>query len=264
VYELDEDTALSRADDGTFRGRITGRWNIGPVPNGGYVMAVGMNALEGALPYPDPVIVSASYLRPTIEGEVVVPVEVIKVGRTYATAEARLVQAGEERVRMVATYGTLPAPDGGPSHVTGRPPELPPREACMAERPGGAEPVIAKRLEQAIDPPSLAFMRGERGEPLMQGWLRFADRRPLDWRALAVAADGFPPPIFNVIAPGWTPTLELTVHFRARPVGQWLKCRFVTRYLFGAHLEEDGEIFDERDQLVALSRQLAAIPRSAS
>jgi len=79
---------------------------------------------------------------------------------------------------------------------------------------------------------------------------------------MAVFADAMPPPIFNVIAPGWVPTIELTVHMRARPVSEWLCCVFRTRFLFGGHLEEDGEIWDEAGTLVAQSRQLAILPRT--
>jgi len=70
---------------------------------------------------------------------------------------------------------------------------------------------------------------------------------------------------FNADFPvAWTPTIELTVHVRARPEPGWLRCKFVTHFVTGGFLEEDGEIWDSTGRLVAQSRQLALVPRGHS
>jgi acyl-CoA thioesterase len=53
----------------------------------------------------------------------------------------------------------------------------------------------------------------------------------------------------------------MTTHVRAMPAPGWLRCRFTTRFVTGGLLEEDGEIWDQSGRLVALSRQLALVPR---
>jgi acyl-CoA thioesterase len=96
----------------------------------------------------------------------------------------------------------------------------------------------------------------------MRGWIHFPDDRPIDTLALLLAVDAMPPPLFNLpYEKGWVPTLELTVHVRAVPVGKRLACSFRTKVVQGGLLEEDGEIWDESGTLVALSRQMAVAPR---
>jgi hypothetical protein len=77
-----------------------------------------------------------------------------------------------------------------------------------------------------------------------------------------VATDAFPPTAFDARLPlGWTPTVELTAHVRARPEPGWLRCRFTTPFVTGGFLEEDGEVWDASGRSVARSRQLALVPR---
>jgi acyl-CoA thioesterase len=258
TYEFDQDTAVHEVGPGLYDGTITARWNIGPAPNGGYVLAVGMAALHAALSHPDPLTVTAHYLRPSAPGPVRIAVETIKVGRRFSTATARLTQAGKETARILATYGDLSS-GGGPTHIAGAPPPLPPRDTLTPVRRDNV-PDFAGRFDMLST--NLSFVPGQAVGPAeVSGWLRFADRRPPDVHALGLIADAFPPAAFHVLAPGWVPTLELTVHIRARPASEWLRCVFRTRFIFGGLLEEDGEIWDEAGTLVALSRQLAAAPQ---
>jgi len=257
-FEFDQDTFVRAAGSGVYEGIITPRWNIGPVPNGGYVLAVGMAALRAELAAPDPLTVTAHFLRPAAPGPVRITVETIKVGRQYSTASARLIQRDKETARILATYGDLTR-GSGPTHIAGAPPPLPPRETLTPVLRENV-PDFAGRFEMLST--NLSFVPGHAVGPAeVSGWLRFADRRMPDVHALGLIADAFPPAAFHVIAPGWVPTIELTVHVRARPASEWLRCVFRTRFVFGGLLEEDGEIWDETGTLVALSRQLAAAPR---
>jgi hypothetical protein len=96
----------------------------------------------------------------------------------------------------------------------------------------------------------------------MAGWFGFADGRPLDTLSLLLVADALPPAVFNIdIPPGWVPTVEMTVHVRAVPAPGPMRCVFRTRFVHGGMLEEDGEVWDSTGTLVALSRQLALLPR---
>ena len=74
---------------------------------------------------------------------------------------------------------------------------------------------------------------------------------------LLLVADALPPVTFDLGLPGWAPTIELTVHLRAKPAPGWLRVVHSTRNLAGGYFEEDAEVWDSAGRLVAQSRQLA-------
>src|ERR1051325_6504806 len=97
---FDTDTHVEPAGDGVYAATLTDRWNaLGGVPNGGYLLAVALSALQREMPLPDPVVASATYLRPGETGPAMIATEVARAGRRVATGEARLHQQGREIVR---------------------------------------------------------------------------------------------------------------------------------------------------------------------
>jgi acyl-CoA thioesterase len=73
-------------------------------------------------------------------------------------------------------------------------------------------------------------------------------------------ADAFPPAVFGLLGMvGWVPTIELTVHLRARPAPGWLLGRFHADDLSEGRVIEHGALWDSRGRLVAQSRQLALV-----
>jgi hypothetical protein len=201
--------------------------------------------------------VSAHFLVAGARGPVEIATEVLRGGR-HATGRALLAGADDEpgrvRIAMTATCGDLGAADG-PTTVAAEPPDLPPPEECVD--PSAAEvelPPIVERFDLRFDPASVGWAVGRpSGVGRMAGWLRFADGHPIGTSALPLLADAFPPPTLNLLPRvAWVPTLELTVHVRARPAPGWLRAVFTTRYLVDGYLEEDGELWDEDGRLVAL------------
>jgi len=262
MFELDEDTRLESVGSGAYAGQLSDRWSIGHVPNGGYLLAFVMAAFKQELSGRDPLSLTAHYLRPGVTGPARVDIETIKTGRRFSTMTARLLQGERECLRVLATYGDLGAAEG-PRHIDGAPPPLPPRASQAPSRSGPSAMTIHERFDIRFDPATMQFTRGERAQHAeIRGWLRFADGRRPDVHALGLIADAFPPAVFQVVDAGWVPTLELTVHVRARPQSEWLACVFRTRFLQNGLLEEDGEIWDDTGTLVAMSRQLAVPPQA--
>jgi hypothetical protein len=173
-----------------------------------------------------------------------------------------------ERVRALATYGDLDA-FVDDVRTTAVPPDLPAPERCvgadMAPPGSTGDLPFLHRFDLRLDPDSVGWALGEpshRG--VIQGWLRMVDGREPDPLMLLLAVDALPPVTFDLGLSGWTPTLELTAHVRARPAPGWLRVRVSTRNLAGGLLEEDAEVWDSRDRLVAQSRQLARAPRGTT
>lgn len=61
---------------------------------------------------------------------------------------------------------------------------------------------------------------------------------------LIQAVDALPPVAYDLGVSGWVPTLELTVHVRARPTPGWLRIALSSVNLAGGLIEEDAEIWD--------------------
>jgi acyl-CoA thioesterase len=262
---LREDTRVARVDEACWEAAVAPGWDIAGNANGGYLLALAARAMLEATDRPDPVSVTAHFLRPGKAGDARVEARVVKSGRRFATATAGMSQGGRAILQVLGSFGDLSTSEAGPERIDATPPDLPPPDACPRN---AATTELAKSFMSQVDlrlhPDDVGFRTGNpSGEPRVRGWFRLSDSQPLDTLALLLAVDSFPPTIFNARLPvGWTPTLELTAHVRARPAPGWLRCAFTTRFVTGGFLEEDGEVWDERGRLVAQSRQLALLPRA--
>lgn len=257
MYEFEQDTRFVTADDQRQQFELSARWNVGTVPNGGYLIAAAAKAMATAASHADPLTVTGHFLRPAEPGPAEFATTAIKQGGTFDNVETSLLQGGRERCRFLAAFGTLGGFQG-PSWRSDDVPALAPPEAC--ERLGTAIAINA-RYDARLDPGCAGWLRGETGgDAELRAWIRHADGREPDLYSLLLFSDALPPPVFNRTGPrGWVPTVELTVHLRAQPAPGYIRCRFRTRYVTRGLLESDGELWDENGELVALSRQLAMI-----
>lgn len=248
---------------GVFSADVPAGWDIAGNTNGGVLLATAVRACAEATGRPDPVSVTGHFTAPGRPGPHTVTTVVVKSGRRFATATATVADTdGRGVLTAVATLGEL-APSPTVLHLDGAPPDLPPPEACPRTLSDASPPFLA-RVDLRIHPDDLGWTRGEpTGVPRLRGWFRLLDDEPVDPVGLVGAADAFPPTVFNAALPvGWTPTVELTVHLRARPAPGWLACAVHTRFVTGGFLEVDGEVWDTAGNLVAQSRQLALVARA--
>jgi acyl-CoA thioesterase len=178
-HAYDVDTAVEAVADrpgetGRFAAVITDRGNVlGGRPNGGYVLGVTLRALARVMPEPDPLAVSAFFLRPTLPGPAEVATEMARAGRRIATGAARVIQDGKETMRVTAAFADLAAAAGRTVTLVEKP-ALPPPEDCIGLLPRGAIPglTITERVEYRVAAmPGWAVGRPE-GRASMEFWMR--------------------------------------------------------------------------------------------
>ena len=259
-------SAVRPVGSGAFEAEISPGWDIMGNANGGYLLAMLARAGADVAGKPHPVTVTGHFLAPGKPGGVAITADLVRSGRRFSTVAATMATSERRLLAMLGTFADLdagPDPDAVVHHVSG-PPSLPPPERCVAIEPTDTfPPPFTGKVELRLHPEDVSFVGKPTGRMAIRGWFRLPDAEAIDPFGLIVAADGFPPAIFNGDLPvAWTPTLELTVHVRARPGDGWLAATVATRFVSDGFLEEDTEIWDESGRLVAQSRQLALVPRA--
>lgn len=253
-------TAVEAAGEGRWRARVDEGWFAVRGPNGGYLAAIVVRAMQAAVADPARHARSLTlhYTRPPAAGAVELAVAVERRGRRLTSATCRMEQEG--RLCVLATgafsvdFGTdpswsVPAPD---VPCAAEVPALP-RERALVP--------IARRFE--VRPALGPVPFSSAGEARSGGWIAPRDGRPpLDAAALAMLADAWlPSPFTRLPAPVAAPTIDLTIHFRAPDVAaEWpVLVDFRSRFAHGGFFEEDGEIYSQDGRLLAQSRQLGLL-----
>lgn len=295
AWQFDQETAVaadpgdSSAGHGRWTTDISAEWNIGANPNGGYILTSSLRAMaQGVGPDDVPLSMTTHFLRPAVGAAPArITVEPVKRGRRISVFRSAMAQAEhggsspeKRRIVSMASFGSLGEPpdsdadietgarvDMAPSAPAGsvdeiRPDDIPAPDGCLdrSDLPQGVELPIMSRLDVRLDPATSATHPDSSGPAAMRGWIRFADGRPCDVMSLPLFADSFPPSLFSRFGRiGWVPTVELTVHVRARPKPGWIQAAFETHDLRNGTIIEDGLLWDCDGQMVARSRQLAVL-----
>ena len=267
LFEFDEAPSLTALGDGRYATPIHDRWDINGNANGGYLLALVANAMRAESGRAHPVSVTMHYLSPGPAGDGVTRTSVMKSGKRLVTVAGTLAQDGRDIATALGVFGDIDS-SVPPHSVTMDRIDIPPFEECPPRAappvPAGSPPMgLSSRLDMRIHPDDTGFARGEpTGTALCRGYFSFKDGRPVDTLSLLLAADAFPPVMFNRFGMlGWVPTVEFTVHLRGVPAPGPIACAFSSRVIQGGMWEEDGEIGYSEGQVVALSRQLALAPK---
>ena len=258
MHAFDQDIQLTRLDTDIFTGKISSNWLIHSTSNGGYLMAIVTNAMLHCTEKKATPVITVNYLSRCIPGDVTLSVKKYSESAGFDRLHVRMSQNGEDKVHATGLFSVQREEYSLVRYET-KAPEIHPREQSIPI-PNISDYTIYDNIDVRLDPECSGWITGkslsEKSE--LKGWIAFKEPRAFDLTAITLAADAFPPPILasqGMIA--WVPTLEFSVNIRNIPQTQWLKCIFRTRFINCGLLEEDGEIWDEKNELVAISRQIA-------
>lgn len=257
MNQFDQDITLAKKEGIIFEGRVTDNWSIHGVPNGGYLMSLLLRALLMHSERKATPIVTANYISRCIPGKLEIHVEELVRSNQFNRYQAKLVQEGKERIRMLGTFADKPD-ECFVRRYEASPPDIASRETCVPV-PEMPRYTLFRNLDIRLDPRCAGWMQNQLTEKSEHaGWLSFKDGRPFDILSIPLAADAFPPAVFASQGPrAWVPTIEFSVNIRNKPKTRWLKCVFRTRFVDCGLMEEDGEVWDEGGELIAISRQIA-------
>jgi acyl-CoA thioesterase len=260
---FDADTAVEDLGGGRFAAAMSERWWVGKGPNGGYVAAVILRAIQAsASPDRAPRSLTVHYQRAPLAGPVEVAVEVVREGGRVTFLSARMTQEGKVQATAQAVLSENWS-EGGFSELTmpdaGEPGEL----HTIDPEAGDSRPNMLQnyRLRPALGEPAFSG-----GAPYTGAWIRSREPRLLDAPLAAALLDTwFPAPFVRLERPFGAPTIDYTVHFRsplppaaADPEDAYLVA-FRSNLARHGFFEEDGELWSAGGVLLAQSRQLALL-----
>jgi acyl-CoA thioesterase len=262
VTKFETDTAVALRAPGSFAAHIDPAWWVYRGPHGGYVAAIVMRAMAQAVADSGRAARSFTihYLQPPGEGPVQVDTNVEREGRSMSNVSARLLQDGTV---VAIALGAFSAARSAPEYSELSAPEVPGAAAVPSSAVEGAPPHVHLFDSKPVIG-TQPFSGGD--EALSGGWLRLLEPQTADAAAMVAYADAWMPAVFSRVQDRvGVPTVDLSVHFRAdvpledaAPEDHYLVV-FRSPVASGGFLVEDGEIWSPRGQLVAQSRQLAAM-----
>jgi acyl-CoA thioesterase len=257
MHLFDKDILIEPFEHFSYSGHITENWSINGVPNGGYLMAILMEAMLQNSEMKSTPIITANFLNRCEPGDASVLIEKMSTSRQFNRFQASLHQNGEEKIR---SFGTFANENNAclVERYEESGPQIPALDRCVSV-PEVPNYTFFRQMDIRLDPACAAWMSGKLSDASeIKGWIKFKKDRPFDLSSILLIADSFPPAVITsqgMVA--WIPTLEFSANIRNIPTTDWLKCVFRTRFITCGLLEEDGEIWDQNDQLIGISRQIA-------
>jgi acyl-CoA thioesterase len=263
VHPFDLDTAVQDLGDGRFAAEMSERWWVDRGPNGGYVAAVILRAIQAAATLKRaPRSLTVQFPRAPLAGPVEIAVSTEREGRTVTFLSARMEQQG----KLQATALAVLADDLDVSGFTElKMPDVEPPAELYSPDPQRVAGMPTMFQNYSVRP-ALGDEAFSGGAPYSGLWIRAREPRLLDAPLAAAILDAwFPAPFIRLERPVPAPTIDYTVHFRAplpepgASAEDPYLATFRSGLARGGFFEEDGELWSRDGSLLAQSRQLALL-----
>ncbi|AYQ44227.1 MULTISPECIES: thioesterase family protein [Burkholderia] len=242
---------------------ISSRFNVLGYPNGGYLTRLAAETLTGRSAHPDLLSINASFLGHPVSGPATAHIVELGSTKSLSRATLSLMQDGDLKAFYVATFTDFSRTTGASaSHCAGPPWPATPYHACLSiDTLAIPDPMrsFVSQFNLRLAPGALQNSAPE-STATIEGWISLEDEASPTLASLALFADAFPPPIYNIIDRaewGSVPTIEYAVHVKANPGPGPIHARFLTKEIHNGLLIIDGELRNTDGRLVAESRQLA-------
>jgi acyl-CoA thioesterase len=263
VHPFDLDTAVQDLGDGRFGAEMSERWWVERGPNGGYVAAVILRAIQAAAANERaPRSLTVQFPRAPAAGPVEIAVRTERDGGTVTFFSARMEQEGKLQATALAVLAD--DLDAGGFEEIQMPAVEPPAELYSPDpKQVSGMPTMFQNYSVR---PTLGDEAFSGGAPHSGLWIRAREPRLLDPPLAAAILDAwFPAPFIRLERPVPAPTIDYTVHFRAPlpELGASAEDPYLATFRSGlargGFFEEDGELWSQDGKLLAQSRQLALL-----
>ena len=249
--QFENSIIIDRSDENIFSMTPSKDYFVGNTPHGGYLTAVMQKALSLSMPHQHVINSNTLYLDRTEPKEICIQVKKVRESRGSSVGQVSLIQDDKLRCMMTGICSDFNFMKGVNDLET-----LPP-EIFNKER----DSFISLNFENKQEGFTPSFIKQTKCEIAKQHawWLKNED----DLGDEARCAGFFPPVVMNKYGPlGWVPTLSLTTNIRQLPTTSELFMDVIAKDLNKGFFEQDCQIWDLNQNLVATSRQLTRILKS--
>ncbi|KAG6829516.1 hypothetical protein H0H92_004318 [Tricholoma furcatifolium] len=247
LQAIDVKASSKHGDYMCYAGEIDPEWVVGAIPNGGYVLALLVDACiqhQSASNHRDPIHVTAHFLRPSAPSKFEIRVRTLRTGRGFTNLTAELHQKGSLIITTHQIFGINSSSSPDPKYTPGltlSPPSSYARRipiythpSTAVTRPGRKVWKFDRYVSLTPDPSILAKNEPDHpnrttaasvgGEGLEWGaWLTFSNEcDKITSTSLAFLVDIFtnmpsllPPSERPGLGSSWYPTIVLSVEFKA-------------------------------------------------